>query len=177
MCSKRFALTLLGIAAGLLVAAFPAAGKDGVKATLETAIPLDAPAGTRLHIAWKLANPAGRPFSAGGVYVRLVSASGAPAETGVAPSDSQSMGEYAATVAVPEGGIGDVVIGLRGWTSGASGTHRADLSLLDYERPPAWGVVEPGHGHADVDLRPRSRLAVGAQRRCGRTREAQETTS
>ena len=46
----------------------------------------------------------------------------------------------AATVAVPEGGIGDVVIGLRGWTSGASGTHRADL-LFSITNDPLPGAL------------------------------------
>ena len=45
---------LVASAAAALVAALPAAGKNGVEATLRTAIPLDAPAGTQLELAWTL---------------------------------------------------------------------------------------------------------------------------
>ena len=122
---RRFALVALGTAAVALVAALPAAGKEGVRATLLTHIPLDAPAGTRLDVAWRLAyldHGRQRPFGAGGVFVRLRSAAGASAETGFASGN----GSYRATVVVPEGGIGDVQIGLRGWSSGPAGTHESD---------------------------------------------------
>ena len=122
---RRFALVLLATAATALVTALPAAGKEGVKATLLTRVPLDAPAGTRLDVAWRLAyldHGRQRPFGAGGVFVRLESATGAGAETGFASGN----GAYRATVVVPEGGIGDVQIGLQGWTSGPSGTRESD---------------------------------------------------
>lgn len=108
-----------------LVAALPAAGKEGVRATLLTSIPLDAPAGTRLEVAWKLTyrdHGRLRPFGASGVFVRLTSAAGASSETG----STSGAGAYRATVVVPKGGIGDVEIGLRGWTSGPDGTRESD---------------------------------------------------
>jgi hypothetical protein len=122
---RRFALVLLGTASAALVAALPAAGKEGVEATLLTRIPLDAPAGTRLEVAWRLTyldHGRRRPFGANGVFVRLRSASGANAETGFAGGS----GVYRTTVVVPKGGIGDVQIGLRGWSSGPAGTHESD---------------------------------------------------
>ena len=93
---------------------------------LTSQVPLYATPGTRIHVTWTLTSADGRPFGAGGVFVRLRSASGAKPEIGYAPTSSAS-GEYAATVVVPEGGIGDVEIGLRGWTSGPTGRHRSDL--------------------------------------------------
>src|SRR5205823_13525062 len=63
-----------------------------------------------------LENGQPRPFGAGGVFVRLLSASGAPAETAYV----NGRGEFEATVAVPKGGIGDVQIGLRGFSDGKS---------------------------------------------------------
>jgi hypothetical protein len=116
---RRFALALLGIAAAGLVAALPAAAKEGVKATLGTSIPLNAPPGTPVRVAWTLryVDEHGRrqPFGGGGVFVRLLSASGWGAETRVARGEA---GDYAATVLVPEGGIGDVAIGIHGWSDG-----------------------------------------------------------
>jgi hypothetical protein len=123
---RRFALVALAAAAAALVAALPAAAKEGVQATLLTRIPLDAPAGTRLQVAWRLTyldHGRRRPFGAGGVFVRLRSAAGAGADTGFA----SGTGDYRATVVVPKGGIGDVQIGLHGWTSGPGGTRESDL--------------------------------------------------
>jgi hypothetical protein len=122
---RRFVLVALGAAAVALVAALPAAGKEGVQATLLTRIPLDAPAGKRLEVAWTLTyrdHGRRRPFGANGVFVRLRSGSGASAETGFASGN----GEYRATVVVPAGGIGDVQIGLQGWTNDAAGTRESD---------------------------------------------------
>jgi hypothetical protein len=122
---------LLVAAIGAGVAALPAAGKEGVEARLARDVPLDAAPGTWLRLAWTLTyaegDQRGRPFGATGVFVRLVSASGGRAETGLAPPGNYRGGRYSAAVVVPAGGIGDVEIGLQGWTSGAGGTRRSDL--------------------------------------------------
>jgi hypothetical protein len=120
----RLALVLLVVAAAGLVAALPAAGKDGVEATLTTRVPLDAPAGKKLRIAWTLSfrDEQGRrqPFGAGGIFVRLTSATGRHATRAFADG---SAGRYAAVIRVPKGGIRAVRIGLLGWASGVNGTH------------------------------------------------------
>lgn len=127
---RRLSAGLLIVATAALVAALPAAGKEGVKATLTTTIPLDAKPGTKFEVGWTLAShdEHGRrhPFGANGVLVRLLSASGAGAETGFAPVGAYPTGEYRATVVVPKGGIGDVQIGLLSWTNGPSGTRVSD---------------------------------------------------
>ena len=124
----------------------PAAAKEGVAATLATKIPLNAEPGSRLHVAWKLTYAEGanrgRPFGANGVFVRLRSATGARAQIGFAPDAARDDGRYSATVVVPEGGIGDVEIGLEGWTSGAGGTHRSDL-IFAITNDPAPGPPLP----------------------------------
>jgi hypothetical protein len=150
MNMPRFVIGLVCVGATALVAALPAPGKDGVRAALTTNVPLDAREGTHLRVAWTLASldEQGRrhPFGANGVFVRLLSASGGPAETGFAPTGAYTTGEYTATVAVPEGGIGDVRIGLRGFTSGANGTHNADMLFPIVNDPmPGAAVTHPGH--------------------------------
>ena len=135
---------MLVTAATALVAALPAAGKEGVAATLLTRIPLDAPAGTRVEVAWRLTyldHGRRRPFGAGGVFVRLTSAAGAGAETGFASGD----GGYRATVVVPEGGIGDVQIGLQGWTNGPAGERESDL-LFPITNDPLPGAARSDAG-------------------------------
>jgi hypothetical protein len=141
---RHFALALLATAAVALVAALPAAGKEGVEATLLTSIPLDAPAGTRLEVAWTLTyrdHGRRRPFGASGVFVRLTSAAGAGTETGF----TSGHGDYTATVVVPKGGIGDVQIGLRGWTSGPNGTRESD-ALFPITNDPLPGAVRSRAG-------------------------------
>lgn len=129
-----------------LLAAVPVAAKEGVRARLATSIPLDAMPGTRLDVAWTLTSVdedgQRRPFGASGVYVRLLSASGADAETGFAQGSTGqgSTGEYTATVVVPEGGIGDVEIGLVGLMSDATGTRRAD-ALFPITNDPVPGAA------------------------------------
>jgi hypothetical protein len=116
---RRLAAAFLLVAIAALVGALSAAAKDGVRATLSTSIPLDAKPGTRLDVAWTLASATegGRrqPFGARGVFVRLLSASGAEPEIGDAYEDAK--GAYTARVEVPAGGIGDVEIGIHALTS------------------------------------------------------------
>jgi hypothetical protein len=123
-------LPLAGVVAWALVTALPAGAKEDVQATLTSPVPLDAPAGTPLTVTWTLAfvdeDGQRRPFGADGVFVRLLGASGAESE-GVATDGAHDIGEYEGTVLVPEGGIRDIELGLRGWVSDANGTRRSDL--------------------------------------------------
>lgn len=151
--SRRFTPELLAIAAAALVAALPVGAKEGVKATLTTTIPLEAPAGTEVRVTWRLfsVDEDGRrqPFGASGVFVRLVSGAGAGAKEAFASTRSHRAGEYEATVLVPEGGIGDVEIGLMGWRSDATGTRRSDM-LFPITNEGARGVghvASPAAGH------------------------------
>jgi hypothetical protein len=140
---RRLGVGLLLIVTVALFAALPAEGKDGVKATLETSVPPDATAGTRIDLAWTLTyvdeKGRERPFGAGGVFARLVSASGGDDVTEYASGDR---GDYAATLVVPEGGIGDIEIGLAGWQSGKNGTRRAD-ALFPITNDPVPGRRPP----------------------------------
>jgi hypothetical protein len=131
------------------IAALPAAGKEGVEATLLTSVPRDAAPGERLRVEWTLTylheDGKRKPFGAGGVFVRLRSASGAAAKEGFDSGRAHPRGEYAATVVIPEGGVGKIEIGLRGWATGPGRTRRADVlfpitSALLGASPP----VQPG---------------------------------
>lgn len=128
---RASALVLACMGAAALIAAPAASAKEDAKATLITRVPLDAPAGTELEVTWRLfyvdENGERQPFGANGVFVRLLSASGASSEEGVAPVGSYDTGEYKATVVVPEGGIRDIELGLMGWVSDVNGTRRSDL--------------------------------------------------
>jgi hypothetical protein len=144
MAVRRISLRVLGVAAVTLFAAHVALAKEGVKATLNTAIPLDAPAGTHVKVGFNLAyldeQGRRRPFGANAVFVRLLSKTGAGAKTGVVPSGPYADGKYSTTVVVPDGGIRDIQIGLRGFTSGATGTRNADV-LFRITNDPLPGIA------------------------------------
>jgi hypothetical protein len=120
-------------------AAGPAAAKDRVEATLTTAVPLDAEPGTKVRVGWKLMSvddhARAHPFGASGVFVRLLSATQARAETAVAPARPYMNGHYAATVVVPEGGIGDIEVGIRAVTSGEGGTRHGEMLFAITNHP------------------------------------------
>jgi hypothetical protein len=113
----RLVLTLA--AALALVAASASLGKEGARARLTTSLPLHAAPGTTIRVGWSLDVPATgggrRPFGANGVFVRLLSRTGARPTIGFAATAAHSDGRYSARVKVPTGGIGGIRIGLRGW--------------------------------------------------------------
>jgi hypothetical protein len=143
---RRPARFAVGVAAIVLVAAVPtlALSKDlreflglissppvarnWVNATLTSTVPLDSRPGTRLRISWRLwsLDQHGRkmPFDGGGIFARLVNRGGTKATTATAYGHS---GQYSAVVRVPEGGIGKIQVGIRGWSDGPTGKHPAPV--------------------------------------------------
>jgi hypothetical protein len=120
---RSFLLAVL-IGVSLSLVAAPAHGKSGVRARLNSSAPLAAEPGEKVTLKWTLGYrdewQRWRPrFDACGVFVRLLSASGARPTVGF-DSDGACRthpgGNYAATVEVPEGGVGAIKIGLRGTT-------------------------------------------------------------
>jgi hypothetical protein len=106
---RVFAVSAIALVAAL--AASTAGAKEGVEAMLLSAIPKDAAPGSAFRIEWRLAQlQDGRPFGAGGVFVRLLGPGGA-ATTAVA-AEGQT-GHFTATATVPDGGLRGIRIGLR----------------------------------------------------------------
>lgn len=112
MRARRLAACSLAALAAL--AAAPAGAKEGVVAQVVSAEPRP---GARVAVVWTLSSADGRrrrPFTAGGVFIRLASRAGrASARTFAAHGP---LGRYRAVVRVPAGGVGRVEIGLLGWT-------------------------------------------------------------
>jgi len=105
--------------AAAALAASSAGGKEGVEATLLTTVPKDAAAGSTIRIEWRLAELAGRPFAAGGIFVRLLSAQRGSAATTTLASGGAG-GRFTVAARVPDGGIGGIRIGLRGMSCGGT---------------------------------------------------------
>jgi hypothetical protein len=112
----RAAFVIVALTAAALVAAFPAAAKNGIKATLTTYVPVTASAGTKLKVGWTLSYAEGgrrHLFGAGGVFIRLVCPDRTVTTTGNARGHD---GRYTAFVRVPAGGIGRIRIGIHART-------------------------------------------------------------
>jgi hypothetical protein len=108
-----------------------AAAKEGARARLASALPLQAPAGATIRIEWTVSVPddhGGRqPFVADGMFVRLLSKTGARATESVATSVAPN--RNVATIAVPAGGIGGIRVGLAGTACDAKGCRPAPATF------------------------------------------------
>ena len=105
----------------VLVAALPAAAKDGGQALLLLGIPHHRPAGSVITVRWTV-KEAGTPFAASGMFVTLVGRGRSSTE--VAP---QKAPPYSVRIRIPAGGIRKIEVGLRGWAVTASGRHFAPV--------------------------------------------------
>jgi hypothetical protein len=122
------------------LAAGSAGAKEGVEAILLTPVPKDAAPGSSIRVEWRLAELNGRPFSAGGIFVRLLGPGGAAtttfAQEGAAGSTA---GRFTATAAVPEGGLRGIRIGLRGWND--RGTADVFFRIVNDPFTGAWAPL------------------------------------
>lgn len=145
---SRFLTALAASLLCVLLGASVVVGKEGVRATLETPAAIDAAPGQTTTIAWTLRSIEGgerHPFTASGVFVRLLSASGG--EPTKAVGTEGPLGRYVAEVTVPEGGISRIKFGLEGTRMYPGGrTEDADVYFpIDNDplaRPP--GPPRPG---------------------------------
>jgi hypothetical protein len=112
-CAVATAVAVAALAAG------SAGAKEGVEATLLTTVPKDAAPGSTIRIEWRLAELGGRPFGAGGVFVRLVGSGGGATTTFAHEGPT---GRFAADARVPDRGIEALRIGLRGMSCARSCT-------------------------------------------------------
>jgi hypothetical protein len=134
-------VAVLTIACWSLLAVGPLAlGKENVTARLLSPLRLDAAPGDKITVVWGLAGTdehgQRQPFNAIGVFVRLQSASGDRPTIGFATPDAHPQGRYDAQVAVPEGGIGGVQIGLGDASDGGASDGGASDTLFPLENDP-----------------------------------------
>src|SRR3954451_24863805 len=109
---RRVGALLAAFFALVALAAGSAGAKEGVEATILSAIPKDAAPGSSFRVEWRLAELRdGHPFGAGGIFVRLVGPTGAAT---TAFADEGANGRFAATATVPDGGLRGIRIGVRG---------------------------------------------------------------
>ena len=121
---------LLGITASVALA-LPSLAKEGAEAKLDTAIHRDAAPGSTIAVAWSLfqvVEDKESPFSSSGVYMRLKGVDGKSSTEVVGTESPIGSGHYKAIIQVPESGIGEVEVGLRGeMCTAADGCSRSDI--------------------------------------------------
>jgi hypothetical protein len=122
----RNAILVTAALLAALVLAPRGSGKEDARARLLASLPLAAKPGSTIEVRWAVDVPDGqggrRPFGAGGMFVRLLSRTGAPSTLGLADGG----GRFQTTLRVPAGGIGGVRVGLRGTRCDTSGCRASD---------------------------------------------------
>jgi hypothetical protein len=122
----RIAAFITAVLLAALVLAPGGSSKEAARARLLTHLPLAAKPGSTIQVRWSVDVPdergGRRPFGASGMFVRLLSRTGAPSTVGLADGG----GRFQTTMRVPSGGIGGVRVGLRGTSCGGSGCRASD---------------------------------------------------
>lgn len=123
----RIPAFVIAVTLAALVLAPGGSSKEDARARLLTPLPLAAKPGSTIQVRWAVDVPDGQggrePFGAGGMFVRLLSKTGAPSTIGLADGG----GRFQTMLRVPSGGIGGVRVGLRGTSCGISGCRASDV--------------------------------------------------
>jgi len=121
---------LFGLVAVLAVA-LPVMAKTGTEARLDTTLHRDATPGSTIAVAWSLfqvVDDKESPFSSQGAYMRLKGVDGKSSTEVVGTESPIGSGHYKATIQVPESGVGEVEVGVRGEQCTATeGCSRSDI--------------------------------------------------
>lgn len=149
-CShRRFTLAAFAALSALLVGATLAFAKEGGLARLAAPLPRDAEPGSTITVYWSLeswVNENGDmgPFSAGGVYIKLIGL-----DVSEAFGRETSPGNYVADVVVPKGGIQAAEFGVagesivNGVSTRSNMVFQFDGILLQGNTPPKVAPNEP----------------------------------
>ena len=108
----------------VVLGATPVSAKEGVRAKLEAPVSLNAPPDKTIRVAWRLVDEEGRPFGAGGIYLRVSRCGTTPLRI---PATARGDGRYHARMKVPKRGIRKLVVGLEGWRIIGDRRERADV--------------------------------------------------
>lgn len=149
--SRTLGLLLSLVATGAL-AVTPALAKEGAEARLDTPVPRDAEPGTTVDVGWSVFSVRGverQPMIGSPIYVRLVSRDRTTSTEVMGTEAPSGSGHYEASIEVPAGGIGEVVVGLVGEACDANGCRRSDMPIeiigptLAFDSAPAPGPASP----------------------------------
>ena len=130
-------IALVGIIA---LTAAPALAKEGAEAKLDTAIPRDAEPGSTIDVGWSVFSTfEDVPTGSRSTVRRSTSGSWHPTAKrrprSPVPSKPSGSGHYTASIEVPAGGIGEVVVGMVGEACDGGWRLRAIRPHLPADRP------------------------------------------
>ena len=120
---------IFGLIASLSLA-LPSLAKEGAEARLDTALPRDAQPGSTIDVGWSVFSIEGEqtyPVYGSPVYIRLVGPDGTSATEVMGKEVPSGSGHYTASIKVPDGGIGQVIVGMIGDACTADGCQRSDM--------------------------------------------------
>jgi hypothetical protein len=127
--SLSLLLALVGTGA---LAVTPALAKMGAEARLDAPVPRDAEPGTTIDVGWSVSTVSGverQPMYGSPIYIRLVSRDRTTSTEVMGTESPSGSGHYEASIEVPAGGIGEVVVGLVGEACDATGCRRSDMPI------------------------------------------------
>lgn len=131
--------------------ALPVLAKDGAEAKLDTALPRDAQPGSTVKVGWSVFEIDGdttQPIYGSPIYIRLVGSDGTSATEVMGTEVPAGSGHYTASIEVPKGGIGEVIVGMVGESCVQGGAcQRSDLIFPLTDDPLVSGtapVAAPG---------------------------------
>lgn len=131
MSRRTYALSAI---VGLVTAvslALPVLAKEGAEARLDTALPRDAEPGSMVKVGWSVFSIDGdqtNPIYGSPVYIRLVGPGGTSATEVMGLEAPRGSGHYTASIEVPKGGIGEVIVGMVGESCVQGGAcQRSDM--------------------------------------------------
>ncbi len=142
MHRRPLTVTLLLSVFLILVGTTGVLAKEDAIVTLDAALPTDPEPGSEITVGWTVetrgVNGELEPFNAEAVFIRLIPATGEPAEV---VGRQSPLGHYVATVTVPAGGIRSVEVGVRGESCSGGTCQRSDMMFPIADVGPA---VDPG---------------------------------
>lgn len=114
---SRILSSVAALIGALALVAAPTLAKEGAEAKLDTAIPRDAEPGSTIEVGWSVFYIVGdkqEPVDGSPIYIRLVAPDGTTSTEVMGTEGPRGSGHYTASIEVPAGGIGEVVVGLVG---------------------------------------------------------------
>ena len=160
---SRTLRSLVALIGALALVASPAMGKEGAEAKLDNAVPRDAEPGSTIDVGWSVFSVRGverDPMVGSPIYVRLVSRDRTTSTDVMGTESPSGSGHYTASIEVPAGGIGEVVIGLVGEACDGDGCRRSDLMFPIVGPTMAFGVASAAPAMGST---PTSGTSIGTQ--------------
>ncbi len=146
-CRTRTLSASLILVALLAIAATPAFAKMDAEAKLDTPISLDSAPGATIDVGWSVLSAfdgSVYPLTGSPIFIRLVSPDGRNVNEVMGTETPSGSGHYTASIVVPAGGIGEVVVGLFGESCVAGeACQRSDIIFPLTDDPLVSGAATP----------------------------------